>query len=203
MAVYGVTGGIGTGKSTVCQLLQEQGIPVVGADEVGRQVVAKGSEGLAAIVAAFGESVLDATGALDRAKLGAVVFGDVAKRRQLERLLHPLVKKRSQAIFAELTQSGAPIVVYESALLFETERQHEMRGVIVVTAEEAQRVQRVQQRDHASEAQVRARMQAQMDDTHKRQMANYVLDNSGDLEHLRQQVQHLVATLRQAEGIAS
>lgn len=201
MAVYGLTGGIGTGKSTVCTFLQEQGIPVIGADEVGRQVVARGSAGLAEIVAAFGPEILDASGALERAKLGALVFGDPAKRRQLEAIMHPLVKKHSQAMFAELTRSGIPIIVYESALLFETQRHHEMQGVIVVTANEEQRVQRVRQRDNVAEEQVRARMRAQMDDSQKRQMADYVLDNSGDLQQLRQQVLRLVATLRQAQGV--
>jgi dephospho-CoA kinase len=197
MALYGLTGGIGAGKSTVCRLLEEQGVTVVGADDVGRQVVAPGSEGLAAIVAAFGPEVLDDSGALNRRALGALVFGDAAKRRQLEDIMHPLVKQRSQAIFAELARAGVPIIVYESALLFETDRHLEMQGVIVVTANEAARVARVQQRDGSTEAAVRARIQAQMDEAKKRQRADYVLDNNGDLDDLRRQVQALVAQLRQ------
>jgi dephospho-CoA kinase len=199
MALYGLTGGIGAGKSTVCRLLEEQGVTVVGADDVGRQVVAPGSEGLAAIVAAFGPEVLDDSGALNRRALGALVFGDAAKRRQLEDIMHPLVKQRSQAIFAELARAGVPIIVYESALLFETDRHLEMQGVIVVIANEAARVARVQQRDGSTEAAVRARIQAQMDEAEKRQRADYVLDNNGDLDDLRRQVQTLVAQLRQAE----
>jgi dephospho-CoA kinase len=200
MAVFGLTGGIGSGKSTVCRLLQDLGITVVLADDVGRQVVAKGSAGLAAIVAAFGPEVLDSGGALKRSKLGALVFGDAAKRRQLENIMHPLVKQHSQAIFAELTRQGVPIIVYESALLFETQRQHEMQGTIVVTASEAQRVARVQQRDGCTEAAVRARMQAQMDEAEKRRLADYILDNNGALQDLRRQVQELVAKLRQSVG---
>lgn len=199
MAVYGLTGGIGAGKSTVCQFLQELGITVVAADAVGRQVVAPGSTGLAAIVATFGDAMLDASGALDRRKLGTMVFAEPAKRRQLEDIVQPLVKQRSQALFAELTQAGVPIVVYESALLFETQRHHEMHGTILVVAEEAQRIQRVQQRDSSAEAQVRARIQAQMDDTAKRQLANYIVENNGDLQNLHQQVERLVTALRQAQ----
>ena len=198
MVLYGLTGGIGAGKSTVCRLLQELGITVVAADDVGRQVVAPGSAGLAAIVTAFGPEVLDSHGALDRRKLGALVFADVEKRQQLEAIMHPLVKQHSQAIFAELTQAGVPIIVYESALLFETDRHLEMQGVIVVTASEAQRIARVQQRDGSTEAAVRARLQAQMDEAEKRQRADYVLENNGDLDDLRRQVQALVATLCQA-----
>jgi dephospho-CoA kinase len=105
-------------------------------------------------------------------------------------------------MFAELTHAGVPIIVYESALLFETERHHEMQGTILVTASEAQRVARVQQRDRATEVAVRARMQAQMDEETKRQLANYILDNNGDLQDLHRQVHALVATLRQAIGTA-
>jgi dephospho-CoA kinase len=198
MAVYGLTGGIGTGKSTVCRLLQELGVAVVFADEVGRQVVAKGSEGLAAIVSAFGQEILDSTAALDRKALGALVFRDPDKRRQLEGILHPLVKQHSQAIFQKLIDQGEPIVVYESALLFESRRHLEMRANILVTASEARRVARVQQRDGSTEDDVRARMKAQMDETEKRRMVDYVLDNNGDLDDLRKQVQALVATLRES-----
>lgn len=198
MAVYGLTGGIGAGKSTVCSLLQELGVAVVKGDEVGRQVVAKDSDGLAAIVSAFGEDILDSSGALDRRKLGALVFDDAAKRRQLEEIMHPLVKQCSRAIFEELTRNGVPIIVYESALLFETQRHHEMQGTIVVSASAAQRVARVQQRDGSTAEEVRARIRAQMPEAEKCRLADYVLDNNGDLQDLRRQVQALVATLRQA-----
>ena len=203
MAVFGLTGGIGAGKSTVCRMLQELGLTVVAADEVGRQVVAPGSAGLATIVAAFGADILDSTGALERRKLGALVFGDAAKRRQLEDLMHPLVKQHTQALFAALHAAGVPIIVYESALLFETERQHEMRGTVVVTADEAQRVARVQQRDGVTPEQVRARIRAQMDEEAKCRLADYVLENTGDEQALRQQVEALVVKLRQSQETAS
>ncbi len=196
MAVYGLTGGIGAGKSMVSQLVQELGITVVFADEVGRQVVARGSNGLATVAAAFGEEILDNSGALDRRKLGSLVFSNPDKRRQLEAILHPLVKQHSQAMFRELSDKGQPIVVYESALLFESQRHLEMQANILVTASEAQRVARVQQRDGCTEEDVRARIGAQMDEAEKRRMADDVLDNDGDIEDLRQQVQALVAALR-------
>ena len=196
MAVYGLTGGIGAGKSTVCQLLQELGVAVVFADDVGRQVVARGSAGLATVVAAFGEEILDNSGALDRKKLGALVFNNPDKRRQLEAILHPLVKQRSQALFRQLCNQGEPIVVYESALLFESQRHLEMQANIVVTASEAQRVARVQQRDGCTVEDVRARIRAQLDEAEKCRMADYVIDNNGNVEDLRRQVQALLTTLR-------
>lgn len=197
MAVYGLTGGIGAGKSTVCTMLQELGVAVVGADDVGRQVVAKGSAGLQAVVTAFGPDILDSTGALDRGKLGALVFSDPAKRRQLEAIMHPLVQQHSRAIFAQLTREGVPIIVYESALLFESKRHLEMQGSILVTASEVQRVARVQQRDGCTADAVRARMRSQMAEDNKRQLADFVIENDGDLAHLRRQVHMLVTALRQ------
>jgi dephospho-CoA kinase len=196
MAVYGLTGGIGSGKSTVCQILEALGIAVVQADEVGRDVVAPGSDGLMQIVEIFGADVLDSTGSLDRRKLGARVFADPDTRRQLEAIMHPLVQQHSRAQFAQLSRDGASIVVYESALLFETQRHLEMQGSIFVSASEAQRVARVQARDGSREEEVRARMRAQMDEAAKRQLADYLLDNNGDLPALRRQVEGLVSTLK-------
>ena len=143
MSVYGLTGGIGAGKSTVAGIFQESGIAVVFADEVGRQVASKGGEGLSEIVAVFGADVLDGTGELDRRKLGRVIFDDSEKRRQLENILHPRVRQLSRKLFDELEQTGNQIVIYESALLFETKRHTEMRAVIFVTASEEQRIARV------------------------------------------------------------
>jgi dephospho-CoA kinase len=195
MAVYGLTGGIGSGKSTVCQILEELGVAVVKADQVGREVVAPGSDGLTQIVDVFGATLLDSTGALDRRKLGALVFADPEKRRQLESIMHPLVQQHSRAQFAQLSRDGASMVVYESALLFESQRHLEMQGSIFVSASEAHRVARVQARDGSREEDVRARMNAQMDEAEKRQLADYVIDNNADVQALRCQVTDLVSTL--------
>jgi dephospho-CoA kinase len=110
--------------------------------------------------------------------------------------MHPLVQQHSRAQFAQLSRDGASIVVYESALLFETQRHLEMQGSIFVSASEAQRVARVQARDGSREEEVRARMRAQMDEAAKRQLADYLLDNNGDLPALRRQVEGLVSTLK-------
>lgn len=196
MPVYGLTGGIGTGKSTASQFLMEFGAVVVEADDVGRQVVAPGSEGLETIVTTFGKALLDQTGALDRQKLGALVFSDPAKRQQLEVIIHPLVQQHSRAQFECLAQDGHTIIVYESALLFESKRHLEMQSTILVTADQNARIARVQQRDGSTKAEIQARMQAQMSEEKKRQLSDYILDNSGDLPNLQRQVQALITQLQ-------
>ena len=197
MSVYGLTGGIGVGKSTVASMLQEAGIPVVFADEVGRQAAAKGSGGLAEIVESFGIEVLDDAGELDRRKLGGLIFNDPDRRRHLEGILHPRVRDISQGLFRNLEQAGNQIVIYESALLYETQRHTEMSGVILVTAGEEQRIARVRSRDGSDEEDVRKRIRAQMDEEEKLSLADHIVDNSGDLQALRGNVKSLIAQLLQ------
>ena len=195
MSVYGLTGGIGAGKSTVANMFQESGIPVVLADDVGREVASKGSDGLAEIVRSFGPDVLDSNGELDRRKLGTLIFNDPDRRRELEAILHPRVRDQSRELFSQLEQAGNQIVVYESALLYETQRHTEMRGVILVTASEEQRIARVRARDGSEEEAVRQRIKAQMDDEEKRGLADYIIENNGDLQVLRREVDSLIELL--------
>ena len=199
MSVYGLTGGIGVGKSTVANIFQESGIPVVLADDVGRQVAAKGSDGLAEIVSSFGADVLDANGELDRRKLGTLIFNNPDRRRHLEGILHPRVRHLSQELFKNLEQVGNQIVIYESALLYETQRHTEMQGVILVTASEEQRIARVRSRDGSDEADVRKRIRAQMDEEEKLGLADHIVDNSGDLQALHSNVSSLISELRQQQ----
>jgi len=195
MSVYGLTGGIGAGKSTVANMFQESGIPVVLADDVGREVASKGSDGLAEIVRSFGPDVLDSNGELDRRKLGTLIFNDPDRRRELEGILHPRVRDQSRELFSQLEQAGNQIVVYESALLYETQRHTEMRGVILVTASEEQRIARVRSRDGSEEEAVRQRIKAQMDEEEKRGLADYIIENNGDLQALRREVDSLIEQL--------
>mgnify|MGYP002525465255 FL=1 len=195
MSVYGLTGGIGAGKSTVANMFQESGIPVVLADDVGREVASKGSDGLAEIVRSFGPDVLDSNGELDRRKLGTLIFNDPDRRRELEAISHPRVRDQSRELFSQLEQAGNQIVVYESALLYETQRHTEMRGVILVTASEEQRIARVRSRDGSEEEAVRQRIKAQMDDEEKRGLADYIIENNGDLQVLRREVDSLIELL--------
>ena len=200
MSVYGLTGGIGSGKSTVANIFHESGISVVLADDVGRQVAAKGSDGLAEIVNSFGIDILDATGELDRRRLGTLIFNNPDRRRHLEGILHPRVRDLSQEIFRNLKQAGNQIVIYESALLYETQRHTEMRSVILITASEEQRIVRVRSRDGSDEEDVRKRIRSQMNEEEKRGLANHIVDNSGDLQTLQGNVISLMAELRQQQA---
>ena len=195
MDIYGLTGGIGSGKSAAAAYFEDCGIPVVSADELSRVVVTPGSEGLSAVVAAFGEGVLSPQGELDRRKLGAVVFKDPTARVRLEGILHPRIRDTFQDVLAALEATGNSMVVYEVPLLFENNLEKQMKAVILVSAPEAQRVARVIARDTLSADDVRARMAAQMDDTNRRARATHVLENDGDLDHLHAQIDALLAKL--------
>lgn len=196
MDVYGLTGGIGSGKSAAAEIFEDCGIPVVSADELSRVVVTPGSEGLAAVVAAFGEGVLDERGELNRRKLGAIVFKDPALRQQLESILHPRIRERFQDVLTTLKAAGHKLVIYEVPLLFETGLDRQVKAVILVSAPEAQRIARVMARDRLTEPEVRARLAAQLDDASRRARAHFILENDKDLAHLRQQVQDLLPALR-------
>jgi dephospho-CoA kinase len=191
--VYGLTGGIGSGKSAVAKMLEEYGIPVVSADELSRMVVAPGSEGLHDVVEAFGAEVLDAGGQLDRQRMAGIVFKDPARRRQLESILHPRIRERYEHVLQALEAAGHTVAVYEVPLLFEKNLEGDFEGVILVSAAEVNRVARVRARDNVTEDSVRARIAAQMGEDEKRKRANYVVDNDGGLDDLRREVEYLLA----------
>src|SRR5690606_13848868 len=192
---YGLTGGIGSGKSTVAALLEEYGIPVVSADELSRMVVAPGSAGLADVVDAFGPEVLDDKGELDRKKMGRIVFTTPERRRQLEAILHPRIRERYEQVPDALEKAGHPVMIYEVPLLFEKklEQQDEMKAVILVTATAETRIARVKDRDSLTTDEVLARMSAQMPEHEKRERADYIIHNDGDLDDLRREVEYLMS----------
>lgn len=196
LRVFGLTGGIGSGKSTVAALLRDRGVPVVDADALAREAVAKGSAGFAQVVQAFGSAVLDAKGELDRKRLGALVFGNVEDRRRLNAITHPIVQQLSQQRFAALDGQGVELAAYDVPLLFEVGLDHVMRPVVVVDASEATQVERVVRRDGLSEDQARARIRAQLPLAEKRARADYVIENDGTPEQLAAQVDAVLARLR-------
>jgi dephospho-CoA kinase len=181
----GLTGGIGSGKSTVSALLAERGAQVVDADVLAREAVAPGSAGLAAIVADFGEGVLTADGALDRPALAAVVFGDPAARARLDGIVHPLVRSRAVELIGAMPDDA--VVVQDIPLLVETGQAGAFDLVLVVEADLETRVARLVQRG-LREADARARIAAQATDEQRRAVADVVLDNSGTPEELAAQV---------------
>ncbi|MGA5300614.1 dephospho-CoA kinase [Nucisporomicrobium flavum] len=189
MLKVGLTGGIGAGKSAVAQRLRQLGAVVIDADVLAREVVAAGTDGLAAVVEAFGPGVVGADGEVDRPALGARVFGDEAARRQLERIIHPRVRARTAA----LTAAAAPdaIVVNDVPLLVETGLVPTYHLVVVVDAEPALRVGRLMQSRGMTEEQARARIAAQVPDAERRAAGDVVIDNSGTLAGLETQVDQL------------
>ena len=185
MLRIGLTGGIGSGKSTVAALLAERGARVVDADRIAREVVEPGTPGLAAVVAEFGDGVLTADGALDRPALAAVVFGDPAARARLDAVVHPLVRSRA----AELVEAAPPdaVVVQDVPLLVETGQAGSYDLVLVVEADEETRVDRLVGRGLTAED-ARARMASQATDEQRRAVADVVLRNDGDRAALAGQV---------------
>jgi dephospho-CoA kinase len=181
----GLTGGIGSGKSTVAGLLAARGARIVDADRIAREVVEPGTPGLEAVVAAFGQEVLTPEGALDRPALAAVVFADPDARRRLDGIVHPLVRARA----TELVAAAPPdaVVVQDVPLLVETGQAGSYDLVLVVEADLDTRVRRLVGRGLA-EDDARARIAAQASDEQRRAVADVVLDNSGSVEDLEAQV---------------
>lgn len=199
MLLVGLTGGIGSGKSTVAALLAERGAVVVDADAVARDVVTPGSEGLAEVVAAFGGSVLAPDGTLDRTVLAALVFADEAARRRLEAIVHPRVAAVIAARIAHLAADPAlppdAVVVVDHPLIVETGQQGRFDAVVVVEADPEDRVARVVRARGLVPEQVRARMATQASDAERREHATDVLTNDGDLVALEEAVGALHARL--------
>jgi dephospho-CoA kinase len=179
--LFGLTGGIGSGKSTVARRFRERGLPVIDADVLAREVVAKGSQGLADIVARFGD-VLDEQGELDRKRLAARVFQDDDARRALNAITHPRVAALSADRASALEARGEPLACYEVPLLFETRLDAVLRPVVVVTAPANAQVARAAARDGASPEEVLARVRAQLPLDEKVRRADYVVDNGGTLD---------------------
>lgn len=193
--VLGVTGGIASGKSTVTGLLRALGAAVVSADELARQAVLPGSRVLDRLAARFGRRVLTAEGRLDRPVLADIVFGDEQARKDLNAIMHPAIAELAEKALARLRGEGAPLVIYEAPLLFEAGAEGRVDAVLVVTVGEATQLRRLMERDGLGEAAAKARIAAQMSEEEKVARADYVIDNSGDLESTRGQVQRLFPRL--------
>jgi dephospho-CoA kinase len=192
MRFVGLTGGIGSGKSTVAAMLQTRGAVVIDSDVLAREVVEPGTPGFDAVRAAFGPEVVT-DGGLDRAALAAIVFADTGRRSALEAIVHPEVVRRVAEIVA--AHAGTDdVIVLDSPLLIETGRHRDVELVIVVSAEPETQIARLVARG-MDEADARARLAAQMPLSEKAQVADVVLDNEGSLEELEAQVDRLWSDL--------
>ena len=188
----GLTGGVGSGKSTVASLLAEHGAVIIDADAIAREVVEPGAPGFDAVVAAFGKSIVGPDGHLDRPALAAIVFGDEARLAELNAIVHPLVGLRT----VELAEAAPPdaVVVYDIPLLVENDMATGFDFVLVVEADVATRLARLAARGMA-EADARERMAAQATDEQRRAAADAVIENNGSLDDLRRRVDEVWARL--------
>jgi dephospho-CoA kinase len=203
--VVGLTGGIGSGKSTVGGMLRELGAVLIDADAIVHELQAPGTPMLRAIAEAFGPEVIDARGALDRKALAARVFSDAEARRRLGAIVHPPTIAEMGRRLAAAQAAGAPLVVLDIPLLLEGKKTgtgsavaFPFEAVIVAWVPEEVAVARAAARDGASVDEIRARVRAQLSLDEKRAMADHVIDNSGTPEETRRQVRALYEQLTAA-----
>lgn len=186
--IVGLTGGIGSGKSAASQWFETQGINVVDADIVAREIVEKGQPALAQIQSAFGDWVLLENGELSRKALREHIFQHPSARQQLEDITHPAIR---QSIIAQLAQASSPYVILVSPLLFETNQHLLTQRTLLIDASIELQIQRASQRDGQSVAQIENIIQAQMPRDRKLDLADDIAVNDGHLEHLYTQLQKL------------
>ena len=201
-ATIGLSGGIGTGKSTVARMFAALGATVIDADAIVHELQAPGTPLLAEIAAAFGLGVLDASGALDRAALGAIVFRDADARRKLELLVHPKVGAEFARRVAAARASGARALVLDIPLLFEGRKRGsggasamQFDATVLVYAPEPAQIARQVSRDRCDEGEATRRVRAQMPIEEKKALADYVIDNSGPLEETERQVREVLTRI--------
>lgn len=188
MLKVGLTGGISCGKSTVCTLFREHGVPVVDTDELAREVVSRGSTVLSALVNLFGKEILQVDGALDRARMREIVFKDSEKRQQLEALTHPAIRSLLQA---RLSQLDSPYAIIAVPLLLEKQWNTLVDRILVVDCSEAQQIERAMARDGNSKQLITAIIHSQLPRYDRLEQADDIIHNDGDLDVLYPQVEKL------------
>ncbi len=195
MMVVGLTGGIASGKSSVAAMFRAEGIPVICADTLAREIVAPGSPGLRAIRETFGPTVISQEGELERKALADVVFGSSEARRTLESITHPRVAALMRKAISYEQAQGASIVVADIPLLFEVGWVERFDVTVLVYTPENVQLERLTARDGLSRTEAEARIRSQMPIETKKRLATVVIDNSGPTERTRDRVRKLIAEL--------
>lgn len=196
--LVGLTGGVATGKSTVSAMFAALGCLIIDADRLAREVVEPGQPAHTQIVSAFGRGVLRPDGGIDRKALGAVVFADPAARARLESITHPAIRARVRARLAELTAAGFDgIVILDAPVMVESGDSPDVDRLVVVTADEPAQVARQQARDGLGADDARRRIRSQMPLDEKARLADYLIDNSGELAATEARVREVRRALGQ------
>lgn len=197
MKIIGLTGGIGSGKSTVARSLQKHGFPIVDADLIAREIVEPGQPALAELAKEFGEDILNADGSLDRGLLASRAFTNKDTTQRLNNITHPRINQRTQELFDEARENGAEAVIYDMPLLIDKGLHKDMDATIVVHAAEHVRLERLTTKRGLDVDDVRRRINAQIDDETRKQHADILLDNNGTEEDLTQQIAQAVDEIKQ------
>ena len=199
MHIFGICGGSGSGKGTACAFFSELGIPSIDTDKVYREMTAGKSDCLDELVDAFGPDVLLPNGSLDRRRLAAIVFADtedgLALKGKLEAITHKHILKKTRDLIRDYEEEGAPAVLIDAPLLFESRFNEECEKTIAVIASEGTRIKRIMQRDSISEEAARARILSQIPDDTLVKTCDYVIRNDGSTDQLRCEVQKLFGAL--------
>ena len=191
--VIGLTGGIASGKSEISRILREHGLPVIDVDGVAHEVLATDEGIKRKVAAAFGPEVLTAGGAIDRQRLGTIIFRDAERRRDLERILHPMIG----SVLRQRTQEADDIVVLDMPLLIELGEHELVDVVVVVYATREHQIQRLMERDGLTREEAMQRIETQLPLGEKVLHADYVINNNGSLQDTEVQVLRLYQALRE------
>lgn len=193
MLRIGLTGGIGSGKSTVASLLRDHGFVVVDADRIARDILQPGSEALREVAAAFGNDLVDASGVLNRKLLAQRAFSSEEQTQRLNAITHPAIRKEALRQFDAAEAAGAQVAVYDMPLLVELGLHRSMDFTVVVDVDKEERVKRLVSLRGLTEEDARSRIARQINDAERLEAADYVIDNNGPLSGLSPQVDALVA----------
>lgn len=199
MMTCGLTGGIGAGKSTAAGLLARRGIPVVDTDAIARDLVRPGEPALDEIRSSFGPEIVDRDGSLRRERLAEVVFSQADKRRELEAILHPRIRRTWEGRLADLGRQGVPLAFVMIPLLFETEAENRLNGIVCVGCSESTQRTRLKQRGW-NDAQIRQRVAAQWPTSRKMDRADWVIWNESSLDLCEEQLNRVVSGLPGSAG---
>ncbi len=201
MLKVGLTGGIATGKSYVTRLLRQLGCEVVDADLIAHQVIEPGQPAYQEIVSEFGSEIVGEDGAIDRARLAAIVFADPARRQRLEAIVHPRVKEAQERWLVEVAaRNPEAIAIVDAALLIEAGAYRHFDKVVVVYCEPQLQLERLMKRNQLTREEALSRISSQMPAAEKRKYADYVINTSGSFAETRQQVLALYQELRRQAG---